>query len=82
MINGISVIWKFWVTFGIKLIIISNNLFKVSVFCHRNIDNAICALNLGHFIAVTKKSFSKRLSTYLGFICCSYLPCDIDFPIY
>lgn len=39
MVNGIFVILKFWFTFEIKFII-KNYLFKGSIFCHRNLDNA------------------------------------------
>lgn len=67
MVNGISVIPKFWFTFEIKFIIISSDLFKVSIFCHRNLDNAMSALNYGHFIAVTKKSISESLAYLSSF---------------
>lgn len=86
MINGISVIPKFWFTFEFKFIIISSDLFKVSIFCHRNLDNAVSALNCGHFIAVTKKSISESLAYLSGFhllflLTSRHWPSIIDFPI-
>lgn len=45
MVDAIFVIPKFWFTFGVKSIMFSSSLFKISIFCHRNLVNAMSALD-------------------------------------
>ena len=70
-VDGIFCNTKDLVTFGVKHL--SSNLFKVSIFSHRNLDNAMSALDYKDMSQLLQRKLSQKVScTYLDFIRSSF----------
>lgn len=66
-----SVIPKIWLL--LESNIFSSNLFKISIFYHRNLDNVLSALDYKAISQLSQRKLSQKVScTYLGFIRSSF----------
>lgn len=66
VVYGIFVIPKFWLTFGVKSIIFSSNLFKISIFSHKNLLMPWMLSSLWIFHGCDKAKYLRKFGILMG----------------